>query len=201
MTQRIFNSTAKQFSCAILLTIVAGLVSAVAAEPGAASRKAPASDPDAPLPAIASTAMVKPPRQVTMVQDGFLWIDAEDFADYGGWQLDTQFVHLVGSAYLLAPGVGTPVKDATTTLEVRTPGKYRLWVRAKNWYKPCAPGRFQVSVNGRPSPLVFGRRVRACRRAGSVDAARSDRVLRPLRCPDLDHRSRVHPARYGRGDL
>ena len=31
--------------------------------------------------------------------DGFLWIDAEDFSDYGGWQLDTQFVHLMGSAY------------------------------------------------------------------------------------------------------
>ena len=136
----------------IVLTILA-MVAPVSA---ARHRKPAVLDPNAPMPVIESTDMVKPPRQVTMVQPGFLWIDAEDFADYGGWHLDTQFVHLVGSGYLLAPGVGNPVKDAATQINVSRPGRYRLWVRAKNWYRPDAPGRFQVSVNGQLAGQVFG---------------------------------------------
>ena len=33
---------------------------------------------------------------------GFVWLEAEGFRDYGKWHLDTQFVHKMGSAYLLA---------------------------------------------------------------------------------------------------
>ena len=29
-------------------------------------------------------------------------VEAEGFADYGGWSLDTQFIHIMGSSYLLA---------------------------------------------------------------------------------------------------
>lgn len=112
--------------------------------------------PERPLPMIESTDMVKPARQVKMIQDGFLWIDAEDFADYGGWKLDTQFVHLMGSAYLLAPGVGQPVQDATACIEVPQAGMYRVWVRAKNWYPPDAPGRFQLSIDGQVARPIFG---------------------------------------------
>ena len=93
----------------------------------------------------------KPPREITEIEEGFLWIDAEDFTDYGGWWLDTQFVHLMGSAYLIAAGVGTPVEDATVDLDVPRSGRYRLWVRAKNWLRDHSPGGFQVLVNGRPS--------------------------------------------------
>jgi len=99
----------------------------------------------------------KPTREITMAKDGFLWIDAEDFADYGGWLLDTQFVHLMGSAYLIAAGVGKPVKDATVTVAIPKPGTYRLWVRARNWLKEHSPGQFTVAVNGAPSKHVFGK--------------------------------------------
>jgi len=34
--------------------------------------------------------------------------------NYGGWILDSQFEHEMGSPYLLAHGVGVPVADATT---------------------------------------------------------------------------------------
>ncbi len=98
----------------------------------------------------------KPLRPVGMVQAGFIWIDAEDFADYGGWTLDTQFVHLMGSAYLLATGVGTPVEDARTEFSLPESGNYRVWVRARNWVREHAPGRFQVSVNGRVLDREFG---------------------------------------------
>lgn len=99
----------------------------------------------------------KPPRTIEMVVDGFVWIDAEDFTDYGGWVLDTQFVHLMGSAYLLAAGVGQPVKDATVRFSVRKPGTYYLWVRARNWLPQYSPGQFGVTIEGKPAPHVFGK--------------------------------------------
>lgn len=99
----------------------------------------------------------KPARKVEMLQDGFLWIDAEDFADYGGWKMDTQFVQFMGSAYLIAPGLGVPVGDASTDIEVPKAGTYRLWVRAKNWYVSAGPGQFQVWVGGQPSTRTFGK--------------------------------------------
>lgn len=93
---------------------------------------------------------------VSMVVDGFLYIDAEDFADYGGWRMDTQFVHLMGSPYLMATGIGTPVADATTTFDNPKAGIYHVWVRARNWIKGYAPGRFQVKINGVPLDKKFG---------------------------------------------
>ena len=98
----------------------------------------------------------KPPRAATMVVDGFLWIEAEDFADYGDWRLDTQFVQQMGSAYLIAAGVGRPIADAATEVQVPRAGRYRLWVRAKNWIREHAPGKFAVSVNGVRAAHVFG---------------------------------------------
>jgi hypothetical protein len=52
------------------------------------------------------------------VVPGRLRVDAEDFADYGGWYHDTQFISLMGSGYLLAPGLGTPVDDAVTSVRL-----------------------------------------------------------------------------------
>ena len=98
----------------------------------------------------------KPSREIGVVRDGFLWIDAEDFADYGGWSLDTQFTHLMGSAYLIAAGVGRPVDDATVELDIPRAGNYRLWVRSKNWLKDHSPGRFAVKLGDVTSKVVFG---------------------------------------------
>jgi len=98
----------------------------------------------------------KPPRDVTMVVDGFLWIDAEDFADYGGWTLDTQFVHLIGSGYLIANGVGVPVADATTTLNIPRSDRYHVLVRARNWVQEYSPGTFRMCVNSQVLAHTFG---------------------------------------------
>jgi hypothetical protein len=117
---------------------------------GTAAGAAPAAEADAP------PVLRKPPRAVQMLVPGFLWIDAEDFRDYGGWTLDTQFVHLMGSGYLIAAGMGQPVADATTDLDLPAAGKYRLWVRARNWLKQHSPGRFRVAVGPHESSGVFG---------------------------------------------
>ena len=39
-------------------------------------------------------------------------VEAEAFADKGGWVVDPQFVEQMGSPYLLAHGKGIPVADA-----------------------------------------------------------------------------------------
>ena len=87
-------------------------------------------------------------------------VEAESFADYGGWSLDTQFIEIMGSPYLLAHGLGEPVKDAATTVTVPSAGTYHVWVRTKDWVArwkaPGTPGRFQVLVDGQPLAPTFG---------------------------------------------
>ncbi|MEY4689554.1 MAG: hypothetical protein RIR76_3577 [Verrucomicrobiota bacterium] len=89
-----------------------------------------------------------------------LLLEAEGFQNPGGWSLDTQFIEIMGSPYLLAHGLGEPVKDATTTATLPSAGKYRVWVRTKDWVAHWeaqgAPGRFQVIINGRPLAETFG---------------------------------------------
>ena len=88
-----------------------------------------------------------------------LLVEAESFQDKGGWVVDPQFTHSMGSPYLLAHGLGVPVKNAKTKVRLQSLGKYRLWVRTKNWVPGEweAPGRFQVILNGTPVDRVFGR--------------------------------------------
>lgn len=83
-------------------------------------------------------------------------LEAEDFDEYGGWLLDSQFDHEMGSPYLLAHGLGRPVADATTTVAVPEAGRYHLWVRAKDWVPAHHPGRFQVTINGAAVEREFG---------------------------------------------
>ncbi len=89
-----------------------------------------------------------------------IFVEAESFADRGGWKLDTQFIQQMGSPYLLAHGLGRPVKNAATTIEVKESGTYRVWVRTFDWVarwgaKP-SPGKFQLIINEQPLTTVFG---------------------------------------------
>jgi hypothetical protein len=87
-------------------------------------------------------------------------VEAEQFAQRGGWVVDPQFMDLMGSPYLLAHGLGRPVADATTDVAFPQAGAYRVWVRTKDWVAPWnapgAPGRFQLLLDGQPLPTVFG---------------------------------------------
>jgi len=89
-----------------------------------------------------------------------LFIEAESFQNPGGWSLDTQFIETMGSPYLIAHGMGKPVRDASTTTSDLGAGKYRIWVRSKNWVGPWdapgAPGKFAVEVNGKALDKAFG---------------------------------------------
>jgi hypothetical protein len=87
-------------------------------------------------------------------------VEAESFQDRGGWSLDTQFIEIMGSPYLLAHGLGEPVKDATTTVTFPSTGTYRVFVRTKDWVAtwkaPGAPGKFQLLVENTPLKETFG---------------------------------------------
>ena len=87
---------------------------------------------------------------------GVYWVEAENFDDYGGWLLDTQFAHKMGSGYLIAPGVGKPSAVASTKLDVAKSGKYKVWARTKDWVPEFHPGRFALEVNGRRIEKIFG---------------------------------------------
>ena len=88
---------------------------------------------------------------------GVVWLEAETFADTGGWSNDSQYVDLMGSPCLLATGVGKPVADAVTRAKVPAAGTYRLWVRCKDWLVSHHPGRFSVLVGGKGSAAAFGK--------------------------------------------
>ncbi|NLC80997.1 MAG: FAD-dependent oxidoreductase, partial [Lentisphaerae bacterium] len=95
---------------------------------------------------------------LTLRADSLL-IEAEAFADRGGWVLDTQFCDTMGSPYLLAHGLGTPVADAVTTVTLPRAGVWRLWVRTRDWTPDAAgdkPGRFQIALNGASLSTFFG---------------------------------------------
>lgn len=98
----------------------------------------------------------KDKRQAEVVVPGTLWIDTEDFDSYGGWHMDTQFVPQMGSPYLMANGLGTPVEDAFTSINVPEDGKYRLWVRTRNWLKEAEAGTFNVSLGSKMADKTFG---------------------------------------------
>lgn len=87
-------------------------------------------------------------------------VEAESFSQYGGWSLDTQFIRNMGSPYLIAHGLGRPVADAVTRVQLPVPGEYRVYVRTKDWVArwkaPGTPGRFQVVVDGKPLPNDVG---------------------------------------------
>ena len=82
------------------------------------------------------------------------------FEDYGGWTLDSQYIAQMGSSYLLAHGLGVPVKDAGTSFYIPKEGDYRILARTMNWTSPftkeATPGTFKVLIDGNPCGSDFG---------------------------------------------
>ncbi|MGJ8724923.1 MAG: FAD-dependent oxidoreductase [Roseibacillus sp.] len=80
-------------------------------------------------------------------------VEAESFDSRGDWKLDTQFIELMGSPYLLAHGMGTPVGGAETQFTVKEGGEYQVWVRTIDWSEHLGraggAGRFSLQVDGK----------------------------------------------------
>ncbi|GAB4048496.1 FAD-dependent oxidoreductase [Spirosoma litoris] len=92
-----------------------------------------------------------------LVAQDQVFVETESFQNKGGWVIDQQSFVVIGSSYMMAHGMGRPVKDATTTVSFPKKGKYQLWVRTKDWAPfPKGPGKFQVVVDNQPVKMVFG---------------------------------------------
>ena len=89
-----------------------------------------------------------------------LLVEAEAFADRGGWSVDAQFTDIMGSPYLMAHGLGVPVADAVTTVTLPAANAiWRVWVRTRDWtpdFDGVKPGRFRVALNGTDLAPEFG---------------------------------------------
>ena len=87
-------------------------------------------------------------------------IEAESFEDLGGWVIETQSMPHMGSAYIMAHGLGVPVKDAVTGIRINKTAVYGIWVRTRNWtaiwHRGQPAGRFTLSVNGTALPAILG---------------------------------------------
>ena len=112
-----------------------------------------------------------------------VFVEAESFREHGGWSLDTQFIDSMGSPYLLAHGMGDPVKDAATGVKFPSTGKYRVWVRTMDWVArwnaPGAPGKFQLVVDGKPLAETFGTKGKAWawQDGGTIEISKNDTQL------------------------
>ena len=89
-----------------------------------------------------------------------VFLETESFQDKGGWFIDQQSMDVMGSPYLIAHGMGKPVKDATTTVDFPEKGNYYVFVRTRNWTAPWTQadpaGKFEVHINGKALPSTFG---------------------------------------------
>ncbi len=89
-----------------------------------------------------------------------LFVETESLPNRGGWSVDTQFIQIMGSPYLLAHGLGKPVADASGKVLSPRAGSFKVWARTKDWVAPWkatgAPGKFNISVNGTTLPNTLG---------------------------------------------
>jgi len=98
-------------------------------------------------------------------------LEAAQFQDLGGWGLDSQFMDIMGSGFLIAHGLGKPVKDAVAKVRFPETGTYHLWVRTRDWVAPWkkpdvpetkrargTPGLFKVLIDGKSAGITFGDR-------------------------------------------
>lgn len=87
-------------------------------------------------------------------------VEAENFDTKGGWVVDQQFMDFMGSPYLLAHGMGVPVPDAVTSVDVPEKGTYHVYVRTFNWTSPWSsqegPGKFNVRIGDTVLPETLG---------------------------------------------
>jgi len=87
-------------------------------------------------------------------------LEAEQFATFGGWTHTSQYMDQMGSPYLQAHGIGTPVADAQTTITLPKKGTYHVYVRTYNWTSPWTDkkgaGQFLVKINDTALPDTLG---------------------------------------------
>jgi len=85
-----------------------------------------------------------------------VFVEAESFAEKGGWVVDQQFMDQMGSPFLLAHGLGVPVGDAQATVSFPSAATYHVYVRTRDWVPGYGPGQFSLTVAGTVLDTIFG---------------------------------------------
>ena len=89
-----------------------------------------------------------------------IFLETAVFENLGGWVVDTQCVEAMGSAYLLAHGIGKPVADAVTRFCTDEDGEWQVMARTRDWtaeWKRGTPaGRFQIRIDDTVFPQELG---------------------------------------------
>jgi putative intracellular protease/amidase len=89
-----------------------------------------------------------------------VFVEAESFGSKGGWKTDQEFMDVMGSPYLLAHGMGTPVADACQKVQFPQKGTYHVYVRTFNWTSPWwqgkGPGQFKLLIDSKTLPAIAG---------------------------------------------
>lgn len=97
---------------------------------------------------------------VTPSESASLFVEAENFNVKGGWKVDQQFMDQMGSPYLNAHGMGIPVDNAATEIEMPASQNYHVYVRTYNWTSPWTskegPGKFRLQIDGKEMPATLG---------------------------------------------
>lgn len=87
-------------------------------------------------------------------------LEAESFQNQGGWTLCNQYLETMGSTYLMAHGLGKPVSDAVSYVDLPSSGKWHIYVRTFNWTSPWTsekgPGQFRIKVGGETLETTLG---------------------------------------------
>jgi len=89
-----------------------------------------------------------------------VFLEAENFSEPGGWVIDQQAFDIMGSSYVLAHGLGIPVADAKTSINIPSDNDFHVWVRTRDWVAPWgaegSPGKFKLLIGGVPLEATFG---------------------------------------------
>lgn len=113
-----------------------------------------------------------------------LFLECESFREKGGWKIDQQFMDVMGSPYLLAHGMGCPVKDAVTEIAFPQTGRYHVYVRTYNWTSPWhdgkGPGKFCLVIDNKRLKTILGDEGKAWmwQPAGSIDIKKLNSEVR-----------------------
>ena len=114
-----------------------------------------------------------------------LYVECESFDNLGGWTVDPHSMKKLESSYIMAHGVGKPVADATTKVDVPSAGRYAVWAKTRDWAaewregRGSAPGRFKALVDGEAIDGELGTEGRDWhwQKAGEIDLAQGAATL------------------------
>jgi len=89
-----------------------------------------------------------------------IFIEAESLNDLGGWVVDTASSESIGSAYIMAHGMGIPVDDAYGEINIPSDGEYYVWALTRDWtaeWSVAEPlGKFIIKLDGNDLSNILG---------------------------------------------